>query len=119
MKIYFSLFLILFSFHAFSQQRGGVAGQGQSGRQNKENLRTVLDDSTKTIYSMNTSKFMLKENLLRGDTIYQSLDSSLTNFEKVYDDEINIMGPIENKNLSALFGIINSLVIALIPSAMF
>ena len=40
---------------------------------------------------MNTSKFMLKENLLRGDTIYQSLDSSLTNFEKVYDDEINIM----------------------------
>ena len=91
MKIYFSVILILFSLHGFSQQRGGNAGQGQSGRQNKENLRTVLDDSTKTIYSMNTSKFMLKENLLRGDTIYQSLDSSLTNFEKVYDDEINIM----------------------------
>lgn len=91
MKIYFSVILILFSLHGFSQQRGGNAGQGQSGRQNKENLRTVLDDSTKTIYSMNTSKFMLKENLLRSDTIYQSLDSSLTNFEKVYDDEINIM----------------------------
>ena len=91
MKIYFSVILILFSLHGFSQQRGGNVGQGQSGRQNKENLRTVLDDSTKTIYSMNTSKFMLKENLLRGDTIYQSLDSSLTNFEKVYDDEINIM----------------------------
>ena len=38
MKIYFSLFLILFSFHAFSQQRGGVAGQGQSGRENKGKL---------------------------------------------------------------------------------
>ena len=91
MKIYFSVILIFFTLHGFSQQRGGNAGQGQSGRQNKENLRTVLDDSTKTIYSMNTSKFMLKENLLRGDTIYQSLDSSLTNFEKVYDDEINFM----------------------------
>ena len=91
MKIYFSLFLILFSFHAFSQQRGGVAGQGQSGRQNKENLRTVLDDSTKTIYGMNTSRFMLKEDIIMGDTIYQSLDSSLINFEKVYDDEKNLM----------------------------
>jgi hypothetical protein len=35
------------------------------------------------------------------------------------DEEMNIMGPIVNRNLSALVGIINSLVIAFIPSATF
>ena len=35
------------------------------------------------------------------------------------DDEMNIIGPIVNKNLSAFAGTINSLVIALIPSAIF
>tara|TARA_Y100001958_G_C20705496_1_gene209586 strand:+ start:247 stop:486 length:240 start_codon:yes stop_codon:yes gene_type:complete len=35
------------------------------------------------------------------------------------EDDMKITGPIENKNLSALFGIINSLHIALIPSAIF
>ena len=38
---------------------------------------------------------------------------------KKTEDEIKIIGPIVNKNLSALAGIINSFVIALIPSAMF
>ena len=108
MKIYFSLFLILFSFHAFSQQRGGVAGQGQSGRQNKENLRTVLDDSTKTIYGMKTTKYMLKNYILSGDTISHSLDSSLTNFEKVYDDEKNLMALQSLGNIGTpLFDIYN------------
>ena len=35
------------------------------------------------------------------------------------DYEMKIIGPIVNKNLSAFAGIINSLVIALIPSAIF
>ena len=41
------------------------------------------------------------------------------NTNKKTEDDINIIGPMENKNLSALFGIINSLVMAFIPSAMF
>ena len=35
------------------------------------------------------------------------------------DDEMKIIGPIVKRNLSALAGIINSLAIALIPSARF
>ena len=108
MKIYFSLFLILFSFHAFSQQRGGVAGQGQSGRENKENQRTLLYDFTKTIYGMKTTKYMFKNYIFSGDTISHSMDSSLTNFEKVYDDEKNLMALQSLGNIGTpLFDIYN------------
>ncbi len=91
MKIYFSLFLILFSLHGFSQQRDQTSRQDKPRKQKVEKSRTLLDDSTKTIYGMNTSRFMLKDDILNNDTIYQSLDSSLTDFEKVYDDEKNLM----------------------------
>ena len=91
MKIYFSLFLILFSLHGFSQQRDQTSRQDKPRKQKVEKSRTLLDDSTKTIYGMNTSRFMLKDDILNNDTVYQSLDSSLTDFEKVYDDEKNLM----------------------------
>ena len=109
MKIYFSLFLIFFSFLGFSQQRGETTGQNQSGRQKVDKTRTVLDDSTKTIYGMNTSKYMLKSNLFSNDSNYHSLDSSLTNFEKVYDDEKNNMaiqslGNIGTPTIAAING---------------
>lgn len=92
MKIYFSLLLILFSFYGFSQQRGGRSDESQTERpQRTEKTRTLLDDSTKTLYGMNTSMYMLKSNLFNYDSNYHSLDSSLTNFEKVYDDEKNNM----------------------------
>ena len=108
MKIYFSLFLIFFSFLGFSQQRGESTGQNQSGRQKVEKTRTVLDDSTKTIYGMNTSKYMLKSNLFSNDSNYHSLDSSLTNFEKVYDDEKNNMAIQSLGNIGTpLFDIYN------------
>ena len=108
MKIYFSLFLIFFSFLGFSQQRGETTGQNQSGRQKVEKTRTVLDDSTKTIYGMNTSKYMLKSNLFSNDSNYHSLDSSLTNFEKVYDDEKNNMAIQSLGNIGTpLFDIYN------------
>jgi hypothetical protein len=88
MKIYFSLFLILFSFYGFSQQRGDRSDLNQTDRsQRTDKARTVLDDSTKTVYGMKTSKYMLKRDLFRNDSNYHSLDSSLTDFEKVYDDE--------------------------------
>ena len=108
MKIYFSLFLIFFSFLGFSQQRGETTGQNQSGRQKVEKTRTVLDDSTKTIYGMNTSKYILKSNLFSNDSNYHSLDSSLTNFEKVYDDEKNNMAIQSLGNIGTpLFDIYN------------
>lgn len=88
MKIFFPLILILLSFNGFSQQRGDRSGQNQLERpQRAEKKRTILDDSTKIIYGMNTTMYMLKKNLLDNDSLFQKLDSSLTNFEKVYDDE--------------------------------
>ena len=46
---------------------------------------------------MKTTKYMLKNYILSGDTNYHSLDSSLTNFEKVYDDEKKIMAIAESR----------------------
>ena len=56
---------------------------------NLESQRTILDDSTKTIYGMNTSKYMSKDNFLLGDTTFITLDSSLTNIEIFSHEQIN------------------------------
>ena len=62
MKIFFPLILILLSFNGFSQQRGDRSGQNQLERpQRAEKKRTILDDSTKIIYGMNTTMYMLKK----------------------------------------------------------
>ena len=57
---------------------------------------------------MNTSKYILKSNLFSNDSNYHSLDSSLTNFEKVYDDEKNNMAIQSLGNIGTpLFDIYN------------
>ena len=110
MKIKLSLFLIFFSFYGFSQQReNDRSGQNRTERPQKtEKKRTLLDDSTKTVYGMNTSKYMLKSNVFSNDSNFHSLDSSLTNFEKVYDDEKNNMAVQSLGNIGTpLFDIYN------------
>ena len=110
MKIKLSLFLIFFSFYGFSQQReNDRSGQTRTERPQKtEKKRTLLDDSTKTVYGMNTSKYMLKSNVFSNDSNFHSLDSSLTNFEKVYDDEKNNMAVQSLGNIGTpLFDIYN------------
>ncbi len=87
-------FLICFTSYSviFSQQRGGnEALSGREGRERKENKRTVLDDSTKVIYGMKTTRYLLKNSYIDGDTTFITLDSSLTHFEKVSVDEKNYM----------------------------
>ena len=65
MRTYFSIILIFMSLEVMSQQRGV---QNIESRDSKkvEKSRTILDDSTKTIYGMNTSKYMSKDNFLLG-----------------------------------------------------
>ena len=88
MRAYFSIILIFLSLQVMSQQRG--QNINNRGSENKgEKSRTILDDSTKTIYGMTTSRYMSKDNFLSGDTTFITLDSSLTNIEKVSFDEIN------------------------------
>ena len=72
-----------------SQQRGIQNTENRGSKNKGEKLRTILDDSTKTIYGMNTSRYMSKDNFLLGDTAFITLDSSLTNIEKVSPDEKN------------------------------
>ena len=89
MRTYFSIILIFMSLEVMSQQRGIQNTENRGSKNKGEKLRTILDDSTKTIYGMNTSKYMSKDNFLLGDTAFITLDSSLTNIEKVSPDEKN------------------------------
>ena len=65
MRTYFSIILIFMSLEVMSQQRG-VQNRESSESKKVEKSRTILDDSTKTIYGMNTSKYMSKYNFLLG-----------------------------------------------------
>ena len=88
MRAYFSIILIFLSIEVMSQQRGqNINNRGSENKEEKS--RTILDDSTKTIYGMTTSRYISKDNFLSGDTTFITLDSSLTNIEKVSYDEIN------------------------------
>ena len=89
MRTYFFIILIFSSIQVMSQQRGSQNINNRGSENKGEKSRTILDDSTKTIYGMTTSRYMSKNNFLSGDTTFITLDSSLTNIEKVSFDEIN------------------------------
>ena len=89
MRAYFFIILIFSSIQVMSQQRGSQNINNRGSENKGEKSRTILDDSTKTIYGMTTSRYMSKNNFLSGDTTFITLDSSLTNIEKVSFDEIN------------------------------
>ena len=90
MRYLFIIIIFFSSFISFSQQdtRGGNV---QDRISNKENMRTLLDDSTKVIYGMKTTSYLLKDDYLDGDTIFLTLDSSLHNIEKTSIFEKNNM----------------------------
>ena len=90
MRYLFIIIIFFSSFIGFSQQdtRGGNV---QDRISNKENMRTLLDDSTKVIYGMKTTSYLLKDDYLDGDTIFLTLDSSLHNLEKISIFEMNNM----------------------------
>ena len=86
------LFIISFiiSYNSYSQQIGEqTINENPNPQQNNQSQRTILDDSSKVIYSLKTTKYLLKEKFSDGDSTLVSPDSSLTDIEKVYDDEIN------------------------------
>ena len=86
------LFIISFiiSYNSYSQQIGEqTINENPNPQQNNQIQRTILDDSSKVIYSLKTTKYLLKEKFSDGDSTLISPDSSLTDIEKVYDDEIN------------------------------
>ena len=78
--LYFTI--LLFTSYNLISQENNRGNERDEKIKNKENMRTLLDDSSKVIYGMNTTSFILKENLVNGDTTYNILDSSLYNFEK-------------------------------------
>ena len=79
MRTYFFIILIFSSIHTMSQQRG-VQNLDNRGSENKgEKSRTILDDSTKTIYGMNTSTYMSKDNFLSSQDLYQLIMSRCCN----------------------------------------
>ena len=90
MRYLFIIIIFFSSFIGFSQQdtRGGNV---QDRINNKESMRTLLDDSTKVIYGMKTTSYLLKDDYLDGDTIFLTLDSSLHNIEKTSIFEKNNM----------------------------
>ena len=75
MRYLFIIIIFFSSFISFSQQdtRGGNV---QDRISNKENMRTLLDDSTKVIYGMKTTSYLLNDDYLDGDTIFLTLESS-------------------------------------------
>lgn len=76
-----SLFFF-FLIDGYSQDtRGGDKDNNASRSKNKIG-RTLLDDSTKIMYGMNTTSYILSSQLLEGDTNFTQVDSSLNNFEK-------------------------------------
>ncbi len=77
------------SLEVMSQQRREQSTENRGSENKGDKSRTILDDSTKTIYGMNTSRYMSKDDFLSGDTMFITLDSSLTNIEKVSLDEKN------------------------------
>ena len=85
-----SLFFF-FLIDGYSQDtRGGDRDNNASRSKNKIG-RTLLDDSTKTMYGMNTTSYILSSQLLDGDTNFIQVDSSLNNFEKFSVFEKNKM----------------------------
>ncbi len=89
MKKFLALISFIVSFNSFSQEMGQSSMEKNTKAQKNQNQRTILDDSSKVIYSLKTTKYLLKEKFNDGDTILISPDTLLTNFEKVYGDEIN------------------------------
>ena len=79
---YLYFVILLFTSYNLISQENTRGNERDEKIKNKENMRTLLDDSSKVIYGMNTTSFILKENLVNGDTTYNILDSSLYNFEK-------------------------------------
>ena len=84
MKKFLALISFIISFNSFSQEMGQSSMEKNSKAQINQNQRTILDDSSKVIYSLKTTKYLLKEKFNDGDTILISPDTLLTNFEKVY-----------------------------------
>ena len=85
-----SLFFF-FLIDSYSQDtRGGDQDNNASRSKNKVG-RTLLDDSTKTMYGMNTTSYILSSQLIEGDTNFVQVDSSLNNFEKFSVFEKNKM----------------------------
>jgi len=89
-------FIIIFSFFFFSflnitYSQDTRGGENENSRSKKNTQRTLLDDSTKVIYGINTSLYILKNKLLEGDTNFIQIDSSLHDFEKFSIFENNKM----------------------------
>ena len=76
-----SLFFF-FLIDGYSQDTRGGDKDNNASRSKKKIGRTLLDDSTKIMYGMNTTSYILSSQLLEGDTNFTQVDSSLNNFEK-------------------------------------
>ena len=89
MRVLVVIFYLIFSFDSFSQIMQNPEENENSDVDNSQGQRTMLDDSSKVIYSVKTTKFILKKDFSSGDTVFVSPDSSLTNLEKLYRDNTN------------------------------
>ena len=107
------LLLSLFFFFlidGYSQDtRGGDKDNNASRSKNKIG-RTLLDDSTKIMYGMNTTSYILSSQLLEGDTNFTQVDSSLNNFEKfsIFEKKKMRFQNLGNLEISEIFIILKS-----------
>ncbi len=81
MKKIFTFLLIAWSLtQGFSQQTESKSRIGSK----------IIDDSTKNIYGPKTSKWITEEDIFRGDSVYQPIDTSITNYHRwIYTQRFN------------------------------
>ena len=61
MRVLVVIFYLIFSFDSFSQIMQNPEENENSDVDNSQGQRTMLDDSSKVIYSVKTTKFILKK----------------------------------------------------------
>ena len=65
MRVLVVVFYLIFSFDSFSQIMQNPEENENSDVDNSQVQRTMLDDSSKVIYSVKTTKFILKKDFSR------------------------------------------------------
>tara|TARA_S200000501_G_C20867726_1_gene762770 strand:- start:3325 stop:5199 length:1875 start_codon:yes stop_codon:yes gene_type:complete len=104
MRILYILLFSVLAYKSFSQERGETNEKEVNLERLKQ--RTILDDTTKIIYGMETTNYISKESFLLSDTIFYTLDSTLND---IYDVSIPEKNNFIYQNLGNLGSPVNNL----------
>ena len=104
MRILYILLFSVLAYKSFGQERGETNEKEVNLDRLKQ--RTILDDTTKIIYGMETTNYISKESFLLSDTIFYALDSTLNH---IYDISIPEKNNFIYQNLGNLGSPVNNL----------